>query len=97
MDILDAYHIALAAYSSQQVSNEGHSSDIYDFLNEETEPIWESLSNAQQTELEDFARKNVDLFDSFPSSYQNDEDMELREEVIETIQEKLSSTFSYIE
>lgn len=97
MNITDAYNIALAAYSSQQIK-EGHGYDTYGFVmgNADTELAWDSLSVTQQKSFEEFALENADLFDSFPSFHQNDADMEQREETIKGIKEKLYSTFLFI-
>lgn len=95
----EAYHLVSAIYFGRQTESEsGVPSDLTDFLTEENlSSVWDLLSKSRQNELEKFVTKNESLFNAFPENHQNDDDMEMREEAINVIQEQLQTSISFVE
>lgn len=96
MNSTEAYNIALAAHTSYQVRKAGNSSDVYNYLEGEDLSAYEKLTDAQKEKIQNFSIQNAALFDSFPSTFEHDEDIEQREETIDAIKEKLDATFLFI-
>lgn len=96
MEITDAYNIALAENSHQQMEKEGLPSDIYDFLTDDLEDLWGNLSSEEKAAFENFASKNASLFEDFPEKHQTEEDMVEHQAAIKRIENRLYDELSFI-
>lgn len=94
MTITDLYNISQALYSVQKANGELEVSDLVH--DEALLEIYDSLDSQQLQNLDQFVRNHRELYESFPSHYQSKEDMQQREYIIESIEEKIREDLTSI-